>query len=140
VAIEHWTNAIEGASPPQGRHLHLVAPAYSVGAPVEERRARRAQRATRRRRGVLAAGVLITLVILVWPGHAFGGVTASGVPVDQANSSLLAPGTSYVVRSGDTVTSIASMVNPFTPSIARAAIINELHTSAIVPGERIVIP
>jgi hypothetical protein len=84
--------------------------------------------------------VALTVVILVWPGHAFGGVTASGVAVDQANSSLLASGSVYVVRSDDSVDSIAAMVNPFDPSVARAAIVHELRTSAIVAGEHIVIP
>jgi hypothetical protein len=143
MAIEHWHGEPADEPATGGAELRLVArpiPTFSTGAPVEQRRARRARRLARRRRSALAAGVVISLVILIWPGHAFGGVTASGVPVDLATSSQLASGTVYVVQSGDTVSTIASKVNPFSPNLARAALVRELRTSAIVPGERIVIP
>jgi hypothetical protein len=54
-----------------------------------------------------ALALLLGLVILAWPGHAFGGVTGAGLPSDLANSSVLASGMNYVVQPGDTVNSIA---------------------------------
>jgi hypothetical protein len=84
--------------------------------------------------------VLFGLVILAWPGHAFGGVTGAGLPDDLANSSVLASGMNYVVQPGDTVNSIARMMNPVDPKLARADLVRELDSSVVVPGERVLIP
>ena len=46
----------------------------------------------------------------------------------------------YVVEPGDTVTSIATHVNPWQPSVARQALIRELGSSVVVPGEHVLIP
>ena len=46
----------------------------------------------------------------------------------------------YVVQSGDTVNSIARMMNPMDPKVARADLVRELDSSVVVPGERILIP
>jgi hypothetical protein len=94
----------------------------------------------RRRRTLIAFLLVAGLVILAWPGHAFGGTTNSGLPTDLANSSVLAPGMDYVVQPGDTVSSIAEMVNPVDPSLARRALAHELGSGFVVPGEHVLIP
>ena len=94
----------------------------------------------RRRRTLVAFALLLGLVILSWPGHAFGGETGAGLPTDLANSSVLASGMNFVVQPGDTVNSIARMMNPIDPNLARADLVRELDSSVVVPGERILIP
>ncbi|HEY5263130.1 MAG TPA: LysM peptidoglycan-binding domain-containing protein, partial [Acidimicrobiales bacterium] len=94
----------------------------------------------RRRRTAVALALTFGLVILAWPGHAFGGETGAGLPSDLANSSVLASGMNYVVQPSDTVNSIARMMNPTAPNVARADLVRELDSSVVVPGERILIP
>jgi hypothetical protein len=80
------------------------------------------------------------LIILALPGAAFGGVTGAGLPGDLADSSVLASGMVYVVHGGDTVNSIARLMNPVDPSIARRDLVRELGSSVVVPGEHVLIP
>ena len=94
----------------------------------------------RRRRTLVGLGLALGIVILSWPGHAFGGVTGTGLPTDLANSSVLASGMVYIVQPGDSLTSIARSVNPIDPAQARTDLVHELHSSVIVPGEHILIP
>jgi predicted Zn-dependent protease len=46
----------------------------------------------------------------------------------------------YVVQPGDTVSSIARMMNPVDPKVARTELVRELDSSVVVPGERVLIP
>jgi hypothetical protein len=46
----------------------------------------------------------------------------------------------YVVHGGDTVNSIARLMNPVDPSIARRDLVRELGSSVVVPGEHVLIP
>ncbi len=94
----------------------------------------------RRRRTVVALALIAGLAILAIPGHAFGGITGSGLPTDLANSADLASGMQYVVQPGDTLNSIARMVNPLDPSRARQGLVRELGSSAVVAGEHVLIP
>jgi len=94
----------------------------------------------RRRRTLVAFALLLGLFILAWPGHAFGGQSGAGLPSDLANSSVLASGMNYVVQPGDTVSSIARMMNPVDPKVARTELVRELDSSVVVPGERVLIP
>jgi hypothetical protein len=94
----------------------------------------------RRRRTLIALLLVAGLAILAWPGHAFGGTTNTGLSTDLANSSVLAPGMVYVVEPGDTVTSIAAMVNPVDPALARIALVEELGSNVVVPGEHVLVP
>lgn len=84
--------------------------------------------------------LLLGLVILAWPGHAFGGETGAGLPSDLANGSTLASGMNYVVQPGDTVNSIARMMNPVDPRVARADLVRELDSAVVVAGEHVLIP
>ena len=126
-----------------GRHLDLVVATprpLRTGVAVSRRRAVRARMLRRRRRAAIGVGVIVTTVILAWPGHAFGGVTGSGVIADQSNGTMLASGMVYVVHSGDTVNSIAQLVNPYNVAAARHALVSELGSSVVVPGEHVLIP
>ena len=125
--------------------LRLVTPDVTpqplrAGRNLAERRSARARMLRRRRRSLVALGLIVGLAILSWPGHAFGGTTGSGLPSDLATSSVLASGMVYVVQPGDTLTSIATSINPVKPAAARSALVHELHASVIVPGEHLLIP
>ena len=123
-------------------HLRLVTTpqTFRSGPSLAQRRGARARMLRRRRRTFVALALTLGIVILSWPGHAFGGVTGSGLPTDLANSSVLASGMVYVVQPGDSLNSIARAVNPVDPAQARAALVHVLHSSVIVPGEHILIP
>jgi hypothetical protein len=123
-------------------YLRLVTSpqVFRTGPSLANRRAARARMMKRRRRTFLALAVVLGLVILAWPGHAFGGETGAGLPTDLANSSVLASGMNYVVQPGDTVYSIARMMNPVDPRVARTALVRELDSSVVVPGEHVLIP
>jgi hypothetical protein len=123
-------------------YLRLVSTpeVFRTGPTVAKRRAARARMMKRRRRTLLGLVLVLGLVILAWPGHAFGGETGAGLPSDLANSSVLASGMNYVVQPGDSINSIARMINPVDPNVARADLVRELDSSVVVPGERILIP
>ena len=113
---------------------------WAHGHTLARRRAARVRMLRRRRRTLVATALLTGVVLLSWPGHAFGGVTGSGLSTDLANGATLASGMVYVVQPGDTVGSIATLVNPAWPSKARAALVRELRSSVVVPGEHVLIP
>jgi len=130
---------LEGDERPYLR-LVMTPQVFRTGPTLTNRRAARARMMKRRRRTLVALALLLGLVILAWPGHAFGGETGAGLPSDLANSSVLASGMNYVVQPGDTVSSIARMINPVDPNVARTALVRELDSSVVVPGERVLIP
>lgn len=113
---------------------------YPRTVPLSVRRAARARMLHRRRRTLAALVLVGCMVILAWPGHAFGGTTGAGLSTDLANSSVLASGMVYVVQPGDTVASIAELMNPVDPAVARSVLVHELRSSVVVAGEHIVIP
>ena len=126
-------------------YLRLVSidPAPSTlrhGPSLATRRAARARMMQRRRRTLVATLLVAGLVVLAWPGHAFGGTTGAGLSTDLASSSTLASGMVYVVQPGDTVSSIAREMNPVDPSVARALLERELESSVVVVGEHVLIP
>lgn len=107
---------------------------------VTQRRRARAQLVQRRRRTVVALALSAGVGILAWPGHAVGGTTGAGLPSDLATSSVLASGMQYVVQPGDSLQSIAYLMNPVDPGLARTALLHELQSSVVVPGEHVLIP
>ena len=123
-------------------YLRLVTTpeVFRTGPSLANRRAARARMIKRRRRTLVALALTLGLVILAWPGHAFGGETGAGLPNDLANSSVLASGMNYIVQPGDTVNSIARMMNPVEPKVARADLVRELDSAVVVPGEHVLIP
>ena len=140
VAVIQFEEAL-GAGP----NLRLVEVA-TVAAPLRtgptlaQRRGARARMMQRRRRTLVVLGLVLGLAILAFPGHAFGGVTGAGLSTDLANSSVLASGMAYVVQPGDTVNSIAKLMNPVDPSLARTALVHQIDSTVVVAGEHIVIP
>ena len=126
-------------------YLRLVpsAPRERVlahGPSVQRRRLARAKVLQRRRR-ILATLVLLSAVaILAVPGHVFGANAGTGLSGDLANSSDLASGMNYVVQPGDSVGSIAQLMNPVNPEAARTLLVRELGSTVVVPGEHVLIP
>ena len=94
----------------------------------------------RRRRTFVVLALLAGLTILALPGVAFGGVAGDGSSSDLSNKASLAPGMVFVVQPGDTVNSIARLMNPADPSKARVALGRELDSTVVVRGEHVLIP
>ena len=86
----------------------------------------------RRRRVVLAAVVLVLLVLLALPIRAFGGSTLAQAPPSA--------GQVYVVKTGDTLASIAAQANPSRAGALTRELAREVGSSVVVPGEHISIP
>ena len=144
AAVEMFADDDDAISPSRST-LRVVAsldraPNYRVGPLVANRRAARARMKARRRRSTLAALVAVSLVVLAWPGHAFGGTNGVGLSTDLASSSTLSSGMVYVVQPGDTVSSIARELNPVSPSTARRALVAELQSQHVIVGEHVLIP
>ncbi|MHB1209584.1 MAG: LysM peptidoglycan-binding domain-containing protein [Acidimicrobiales bacterium] len=135
---ESWIR--ESDNTPYLRVVTSTPTPLRTGPSLAQRRARRARMVARRRRTVVALALIAGLAILAIPGHAFGGITGSGLPTDLANSADLASGMQYVVQPGDTLNSIARMVNPLDPSEARQGLVHELGSSVVVAGEHVLIP
>ena len=86
----------------------------------------------RRRRVVVAAAVVILLVLLALPIRSFGGSTlAQAAP---------AQGQEYIVKAGDTLSSIADRADPAHAASLTGQLVRETGTSLVVPGEHIFIP
>jgi hypothetical protein len=85
-----------------------------------------------RRRLVLGAIVVVLLVLLMLPIRALGGKTlAQSGPV---------VGQTYVVRSGDTLASIATQVDRADPAGTEQRLASEVGSTVLVPGEHLLIP
>ena len=87
----------------------------------------------RRRLAVLAAGAVVAGF---WAGPVARALAGSAEPVSAA-------GRSYVVRSGDTLWSIADRVAPGQdprPVVDAIAAANQVGLDAIVPGQTLLIP
>ncbi|HEY7931978.1 MAG TPA: LysM peptidoglycan-binding domain-containing protein [Acidimicrobiales bacterium] len=127
-------------SEPRVAELRLVSVEERRRPSLSERRAAKARRLRRRNRILAGAALVVAVAILAVPGTSFGGVTDTGLPTDVATSAVLAPGTVYLVQSGDTLSAIAQRVNPLNVAKARAALVHELGSNVVVPGEHVLIP
>jgi hypothetical protein len=117
------------------------APSASrYGLPLAQRRAARALMMKRRRRTLIALALLAGLTILALPGVAFGGVSNGGISSDRYSNATLSSGMVFVVQPGDTENAIARMINPVDPRSARSALVHELGSKVVVPGEHVLIP
>lgn len=86
----------------------------------------------RRRRVVLAAVAVVFLILLALPVRALGGTTlAQAAP---------AQGQEYIVKSGDTLASIAAQADPRHAASLTARLASEVGSTVVVPGERVFIP
>jgi Tfp pilus assembly protein FimV len=86
----------------------------------------------RRRRVVLGAAVIVLLVLLALPIRAFGGSTIAQAPP--------AKGQVYVVKTGDTLGSIAAQANPAAAATLTVELAHEVGSNVVVPGEHVFIP
>ena len=85
---------------------------------------------------MVAAGLLVALA-LPWSGT--GGSLATPGPALAGDT--VAPHTSYVVRPGDTLWSIAARLDPTgDPRPVVAKLEAQVGGDTVVPGERIVLP
>jgi hypothetical protein len=85
-----------------------------------------------RRRVILGVIVVVLLVLLMLPITALGGRTIAG--------SAPVAGQEYVVRSGDTLASIAGRVGGGNVAGVERQLAAEAGSSVVVPGEHLVIP
>ena len=138
---ESYVEEFYHSSAPRLRPLESAAgPTWMTGPSLALRRERRTQRLVRRRRSLAGLALVLATVVLAWPGHAFGGTTQSGLSTDLATSAVLAPGVVYVVQPGDSVDSIAALVNPSDPAAASVLLVRELRSDVVVVGEHVLIP
>lgn len=86
----------------------------------------------RRRRVVLGAVVLGLLVLLALPVRAFGGSTLAQAPPTA--------GQVYIVKAGDTLSSIAAQASPSRTAALTQQLAREVGSSVVVPGEHVFIP
>lgn len=107
---------------------------------LSQRRQVRVRMLRRRRRTLAGIALALSIGVLAMPGRSFGGVTDTGLPTDLATSSVLAPGTTYVVQPGDTLGSIAQRINPLDEARARTALVAEVGSTVVVAGEHVLIP
>ncbi len=97
---------------------------------------RRASVEVRRRRTLLAM-MGLALALLAIPLGGFGGASHT----TESASAAQIHGSTYTVRAGDTLWSIAQRVNPVDdprPLVSQMA--SELGTYTVVPGEQVTIP
>lgn len=137
VVVDEWEQT------PTALRLVVSTPetnGWRRGASLAQRRAARARMVRRRRRTLVIAALIAGLVVLAWPGHAFGGENSVGLSTDLATSSVLSAGMDYVVQPGDTVDTIARLINPVQPVLARRALVRELGSAVVVPGEHVIVP
>ncbi len=92
----------------------------------------RTSRTVQRRRLILGAVVVALLVVLALPIRAIGGKTVAGAGPTA--------GQEYVVRSGDTLASLAAEVDRNNTAGVEKKLIHETGSSALVPGEHLLIP
>jgi hypothetical protein len=86
----------------------------------------------RQRRLILAAVVAILLVLLMLPLQALGGATLADAGP--------AVGQTYIVKAGDTLTSIAQRTGVTNVPALIAKLAAETGSTVVVPGEHIRIP
>jgi hypothetical protein len=107
--------------------LHVV-PDVPGRTPGRTRPSARVQR----RRVILGVVVVVLLVLLMLPIRALGGQTSAG--------SAPTAGQEYVVRSGDTLASIAERVGGGNVAGLERQLAGEAGSSVLVPGEHLLIP
>ena len=139
VALEALTTVPE--MPRRRDHLRLVPISYStahyrVSSPLAERRAK-LSRVLQRRRRVVVGLILAAILAILLASQPQSSTSNSGV---LSHSSALNAGQTYVVQGGETLSTIARLVNPEHPSIAYAALKKQVGSSVVIAGEHLLIP
>ena len=106
-------------------------PRLTVVPPLAER-GTRPSASVQRRRLILGAVAVVLLVLLVLPIRAMGGKTIAGAGPTA--------GQEYVVRSGDTLASLATEVDRNNVAGVEKRLVSETGSSVLVPGEHLLIP
>jgi len=86
------------------------------------------------------AVTLVAVVLLALPIRALGAVTIAGQDTPGGIPAGLAPGSTIVVQPGETISSVAVEVNANDAARIARALVAELGSSTLVPGEHVVIP
>ena len=116
----------------------VANPVLAGVSPLQARRLARAKMLRRRRRTLsILVGTMLAL-FLAWPAHAFGDVKYGNPTL--GSGSQLNSGMTYVVQPGDSINTIATMVDPGNPAPVRAALLNALRSDIVTPGEHVLIP
>ncbi|MGP8058629.1 MAG: LysM peptidoglycan-binding domain-containing protein [Acidimicrobiales bacterium] len=115
---------------------------YPAARIAAARRPQRRSQALRRRRAALGVLVVGLLVALAAPVSALGGRPVStGVPAGAVAPPVRAHATVYVVRPGDSLSSIAARFSPGPSGRSLAGVLaTELGTNRVFVGERLVLP
>jgi hypothetical protein len=139
VALEALNT--QEVTPRRRDHLRLVPAAYStatyrVGSNLTARRSQRRLVLQRRRRVAvcLLAGLALTFLVVSQDPSTPRSATV------LSNSSALTAGQTYVVQGGETLSTIARLVNPEHPSIALASLQKQIGSTVVIPGEHLLIP
>lgn len=107
-----------------------LMPGKVVVAPNPVRVSREVQ--IHRRRLALVAIVAVLLVLLMLPIRALGGATLASTTPSQ--------GQDYVVKTGDSLASIARQADPVNPTSMVRRLVAETGSDVVVPGEHLLIP
>jgi hypothetical protein len=105
-------------------------PRLTVVPPLAERT--RTSGPVQRRRLILGVVAVGLLVLLALPIRAIGGKTVAGAGPTA--------GQTYVVRSGDTLASVAAQVDRNNVAGMEKKLVNQTGSSVLVPGEHLLIP
>lgn len=132
----HGPATVAGPASP----LVPLAPPVRYGTDVAQRRRTRASARVRRRR----AGVVLVLALLALglalPPSVFGGHPGAGHESALSGAVQGGPVTAYVVKQGDSLSSIARTFDPSDPAALERALVHETGSPVVVPGERLVVP
>lgn len=113
-----------------------LAPSERTGPDVSERRRARASARVRRRRALTALLVAAALALLALPVSSLGGRPASAL-----REAAPAGGSTYVVRPGDTLWSIATRADRNgDPRALVRELASEIGSENVYPGERLALP
>ena len=144
AALHARSDDAEARRRSRAAHPTAQVPAVRRAAPLVTARppaaAIRAQTLSRRRRTAVVALVLVAVALLALPLRGLGAITVDGRATPGGVPAGLAPGSRYVVQPGETLASIARMVNPAAATTIAHELFVSTGSSTVVPGERVTIP
>jgi hypothetical protein len=140
MAIMEWNPLWDGPTTtrPQLRVIESPQVIRSVALRVELRRIARERMMRRRRRTVMVGATVLLASLLFLPTPFMVG--PHGAAGDLVGQSVTDTGSTVTVTAGMTLRSIAEQANPANPNQEYRALVAELGTSTVVPGETVQIP